>query len=236
MDVPESSLAASSPDTPWHDSLGQPFEACVHPDDRAAVQQMCSDLLAGRTDEAHRELRFLTSEGSICWMAVDARAQVEAGVALGVAGTITDVTARRHAQQELEGARIAAERASAAKSEFLRSMSHEMRTPLNGVLGLMELLLATRLDPLQARYVAVARASATHLATLITDILDLARIEDGALVLDRALFDLPDLVESSLDVVAAEASRKKLRLSCTVAAGRADVGHRRRRARCVRCS
>ena len=153
-----------------------------------------------------------------------------------MAGTITDVTARRHAQQELEGARIAAERASAAKSEFLRSMSHEMRTPLNGVLGLMELLLATRLDPLQARYVAVARASATHLATLITDILDLARIEDGALVLDRALFDLPDLVESSLDVVAAEASRKKLRLSCTVTAGRADMGHRRRRARCVRCS
>jgi signal transduction histidine kinase len=119
-------------------------------------------------------------------------------------------------QQELDRARVAVERASAARSEFLKSMSHEMRTPLNGVLGLMELLLSTRLDPQQAHYVAVARASATHLATLITDILDLSRMEDGALVLERTLFDLPDLVESSLDAVSAEASRKRLRLSCTV--------------------
>ena len=197
-------------------SIGQMFDGFLHPDDRAEAHAAWADLRAHRKDESHHELRFLTREGSIRWTAVDARAMVEDGVFVGVTGTITDVTARRHAQQELEGARIAAERASAAKSEFLKSMSHEMRTPLNGVLGLMELLLATRLDAQQARYVAVARASATHLANLITDILDLARIEDGALVLDRVLFDLPDLIESSLDVVGAEASRKRLRLSCTV--------------------
>jgi PAS domain S-box-containing protein len=208
----------------WHDlagfeieaSIGRPLVEFLHPDDRVAVQQMCRALLACEKDECHQDLRFVTNRGSACWVAVHARPVVEDGVLLGVAGTITDITARRHVQQELERARIAAERASAAKSEFLKSMSHEMRTPLNGVLGLMELLSATRLDAQQARYVAVARASATHLATLITDILDLSRIEGGALALERALFDLPDLVESSLDAVASDAATKHLRLSCTV--------------------
>ncbi|WP_291981781.1 PAS domain-containing hybrid sensor histidine kinase/response regulator [Luteitalea sp.] len=208
----------------WHDltgydvsaTIGHPFAGYVHPDDRVVAQEMCAGMLAGRRDECRQELRFVTHRGSACWTAVHARPVIEEGLFIGVAGTITDVSVRRQAEQELERARVAAEKANAAKSEFLKSMSHEMRTPLNGVLGLMELLGATRLDAQQARYVAVARASATHLATLISDILDLSRIDGGALTLERTLFDLPDLVESSLDVLASAAAARRLRLSCTV--------------------
>lgn len=197
-------------------TLGRTFVEFLHPDDRMMIQQMCEQMLACKKDECHQELRFVTDRGAACWVAVYARPVLEDGVLIGIAGTITDITTRRHVQQELERARVAAERASAAKSEFLKSMSHEMRTPLNGVLGLMELLSVTPLNTQQARYVAVARASANHLATLITDILDLSRIEAGSLTLERTLFDLPDLIEASLDAVASEAGAKKLRLSCTV--------------------
>jgi PAS domain S-box-containing protein len=196
-------------------SIGQPVAASLHPDDRFEVEKLFAALLEGERAEGRLEVRILSARDEVVWGDVHARAAGTDGVR-GVAGTITDVTARRQAQNELEAARLAAEKASAAKSEFLKSMSHEMRTPLNGVLGLMELLSSTALDAQQARYVSVARASATHLATLISDILDLSRIEGGGLPLERMLFDLPDLIESSVDAVASEAAIKRLRLSCTI--------------------
>jgi two-component system sensor histidine kinase/response regulator len=198
-------------------SIGQPMVEALHPDDRGLAQALCGELLACRKDECRQDFRFLTSAGDAVWGAVHARPIIEDGTFVGIAGTIADVSARRQVEQELERAREAAEKASAAKTEFLKSMSHEMRTPLNGVLGLMELLAATRLDDQQARYVAVARASATHLSVLIADILDLSRLDAGALTLERTLYDLPDLIESTLEVVAADASTKRLRLSCTIA-------------------
>ena len=197
-------------------SLGRPVIDFLHPDDRVAAEALCGELMAGCRDGCEQDLRFLTPEGSTWWAAVHARPLVEGGACIGVAGTISDVTTRRHVQQDLERARVEAEHASAAKSEFLRSMSHEMRTPLNGVLGVLELLAATPLDPQQSRYVAAARESGTQLATLISDILDLSRLDGGAFAVERNLFDLPHLIESSLDVVAPEAAPKQLRLSCAV--------------------
>ncbi len=197
-------------------SLGQPLVDFLHPDDRQAAEQLCGELVAGCRDGCEQDLRLLTRGGSTRWTAVHARPLLEAGVCVGVAGTLSDVTTRRHVQQDLERARVEAEHASAAKSEFLRSMSHEMRTPLNGVLGVLELLAATRLDPQQARYVAAARTSGVQLATLISDVLDLSRLDSGAIAVERNLFDLPHLIESSLDVVTSEAALKGLPLSCAV--------------------
>ena len=197
-------------------TLGRALIGFVHPDDRQAVDQAYAALLSREKDKCHLVVRFLAREGECCWTSVDARPVLQGDRLVGFAGTIIDVTERRQIQQALERARFEAERASAAKNEFLKSMSHEMRTPLNGVLGLLELLSMTPLDQQQGRYVAVARASATHLTGLISDILDLSRIEGDGLVLERTLFDLPDLVESSVDAVAAAAAAKRLRISCTV--------------------
>lgn len=198
-------------------TLGQPLTGRLHPDDQRHVEQMCATVLSGQRDEDRAEVRFVTRTGTICWCDLRLHALRPEGAILGMAGTLADITRRRLVQQELERARQAAEQANSAKTEFLRSMSHEMRTPLNGVLGLMELLGATRLDAQQSRYVAVARASATHLSTLISDILDLSRIETGTFRLDRTLFLLPELIESSLDPIRPDAGAKRLRLSCIVA-------------------
>jgi len=87
-----------------------------------------------------------------------------------------------------------AEQASQAKSQFLATLGHEVRTPMTGVLGMSELLLATPLDELQRGYAASIQHAGTHLLRLVNDALDLARIEAGRLELDIRPFDLMSML------------------------------------------
>lgn len=93
-----------------------------------------------------------------------------------------------------EAAREKAEMASQAKSEFLATMSHELRTPLNGVLGMVDLVQEESLTPRQRDYLQTARRSTEDLLTVISDILDYARMDSGSLVLDNREFDLRELI------------------------------------------
>jgi CheY-like chemotaxis protein len=102
------------------------------------------------------------------------------------------------------------------KSNFLANMSHETRTPLNGVIGMLSLLSDTRLTVEQREYVDVARASSDALMTVVSDVLDVAKIEAGRLELESRDFDLHDLVETSCDMVAATALSKGVELQSFV--------------------
>ena len=88
-----------------------------------------------------------------------------------------------------------AEQASQAKSRFLATLGHEVRTPMTGVLGMSELLLATSLDPVQRSYAGSIQQAGSHLLRLVNDALDLARIEAGRLELDLRPFDLAGLLD-----------------------------------------
>jgi len=113
---------------------------------------------------------------------------------------------------ELDFARKEALEASRIKSEFLANMSHEIRTPLNGIIGFTELLLKSPLPRQQRDHLSTIRKSSENLLTIINDILDFSKIEAGKLILDRVPFQLRDIVEEVMVMLAPAAHAKNLDL------------------------
>lgn len=127
-----------------------------------------------------------------------------------------DVTSRVAAENDLLDARHRAEAASEAKSRFLATVSHEVRTPLNGILGMADLLADTRLDPEQATYVRAVKTSGEVLLSLIDDILDFSKIEAGKIALVQEPFDLRSLVENVVELLAPRAQGKGIEIASFV--------------------
>ncbi|MEQ7919289.1 response regulator [Xanthomonas sp. WHRI 1810A] len=113
---------------------------------------------------------------------------------------------------ELDLARKEALEASRIKSEFLANMSHEIRTPLNGILGFTHLLQKSELTPRQHDYLGTIEKSADSLLSIINEILDFSKIEAGKLVLDTIPFNLRDLLQDTLTILAPAAHAKQLEL------------------------
>ena len=111
-----------------------------------------------------------------------------------------DLSEVKRIQVELEQAKKAAESSSRAKSEFLANMSHEIRTPLNGILGMLQILQATDLEAEQQEYVDMAVRSSKRLSRLLSDILDLSRIEADKLEIREEAFQLAEVMQSQEDI------------------------------------
>ncbi len=121
-------------------------------------------------------------------------------------------------EQELVAARIAAESANQAKSQFLSTMSHELRTPLNGVLGYAQILMRDpKLTPDQHRHLSAIASCGQHLLTLINQVLDLAKIESGALEIQSGDSNLYQLLQAVSDIVRGKADAKGLNFRLEIA-------------------
>ena len=144
------------------------------------------------------------------------------GRCAGVVGVARDITALKRQQAELDEAKREAERANRAKSTFLASVSHELRTPLNAVLGFSEALELGIAGPLNARqrdYVRDIRTSGQLLLDLVSDILDLARIEAGRMELHPGPTDLRGVVASCSGLLRGRAQKGQVRLRAEVPRG-----------------
>jgi signal transduction histidine kinase len=148
---------------------------------------------------------------------------LETAEATLVISAIRDITKRKQAEQALEQSKQDLERSNAelarvsgVKSAFLAAMSHEIHTPMNGVIGMTGLLLDTPLTPEQREYAETVRASGEALLAIINDILDFSKIEAGRLNLEITDLDVRRTVEEVVDLFAAQARDKGLELASLV--------------------
>ncbi len=193
----------------------------VHPDDLPRVQAQMSRHLRGETPFYEVEYRVLHRLGHELWIR-DRGKTVRYGPdgrADRLVGTQTDITRGKQAE-EMQRDKRAAELASNAKSEFLSRMSHEMRTPLNAVLGFSHLL---HVNPAQEaltvrEYAGHVLDAGRHLLALIDDVLDLQKIEEGALSLKLEPLDLHDAVTHALELLWPAAQPHQVELSNQVPA------------------
>ena len=140
----------------------------------------------------------------------------EDGSLVAYIGIQHDVTARKRAERETAKARRAAERANQEKSDFLAFMSHEVRTPLHGVMGTLALMLDTALDAEQRAYAETAQRCGTTLLHTVNELLDLSRIEAGKLSIRADPFSLADIIKDVLDLLAPAAAEKGIELSASL--------------------
>ncbi|MDF2096514.1 sensor histidine kinase [Aquibaculum arenosum] len=184
------------------------------PRDRGRVVRLAMRRGALRGFEAYAlrrdGSRFLMSE--TCWPVYSPNGRI-----LGFEGLVEDITDRKRAEQALEQARNEALEASRAKSDFLAHISHELRTPLNAVIGYSDAMLAQLFGPLgndrYEEYCQHIRDSGLHLLSIITNILDLSKVEAGQLVLRPEDCDLVEAAQSALRLVEHLAHERGVRAS-----------------------
>ncbi len=198
----------------------------LHPDDepctRATVNQV-EDLSSGGFVSGFVN-RYRHRDGSYRQLEWQARRHGDKIYAVA-----RDVTDREAARRELEAAKVAAEAASQAKTDFLANMSHEIRTPLNGVIGLIGALQADDLTPRQRELVDLIAQSGESLERLVSDILDVSKVEAGQLEIVPVDMDLMDELEPAIATARAKAEARDLTFAVNVgptARGRflADAG------------
>lgn len=233
-------LALLGMDATAEEHDGDTFRAMVHPEDHRVFEAAVHDHLdRGRPYEVDVRLRL--AGGEYRWFhARGVASRGPDGRALRMAGSISDVHAQkideaelvRHAHalevardeahrrsaefallvEQLKVERERAEEATRAKSRFLATITHELRTPMNGVIGMSTLLLDTRLDAEQREMTETVRRSAEALLALIGDLLDTSKIEAGRMELERAPFDLRACAADVVHLLAPIARQKGLAL------------------------
>ncbi|HVZ74893.1 MAG TPA: ATP-binding protein [Polyangia bacterium] len=195
----------------------------VHPDDLATTEATLESYLKGTSPTYEPVFRFRHRDGHYLWVeARGAAVRDTQGRAVRMSGTHTDVTAAKAAEAELRLAKEAAESGSRAKSDFLASVSHELRTPMNGILGMLALLLDLPLDARHREYAMLAHSSAESLLALLNDLLDFSKIEAGKLDIAGDSFSPRELVAATARQFELRCRERGLALTVDVAAGVPD--------------
>lgn len=138
------------------------------------------------------------------------------GTVLGICTIVLDISLRKQAEREMLRAKEAAEEAARAKTEFLANISHELRTPMNGILGMTELALDTELDAEQREYLLSVQSSGNALLRLISDLLDFSKTDSGRLQLELTPFNLPETIRQITRPLFFQAQQVGLEISCLV--------------------
>lgn len=184
----------------------------VHPEDRPRVLGLWESCRR-HGHEFLAEFRLLVGHGQTRWgrSRIAQRSGLDGRLQMFI-GTTEDITDLKRVEAELSAARDAAMESARVKAQFLSNVSHEVRTPMNGVLGMLELLGETPLTSQQRRYAQIASESASVLLRLLEDILDFSRLDAGRLRLESVPFAPAALVREQVELFQSKAAGKGIRL------------------------
>lgn len=193
------------------------------PEDIAGYRSDDQAVIDTKQPRLHIIERLSKGDGQILWIDTTKLPLNDSqGQLFGVLGIFEDITDRVLHETKLQDAKKQAEVANNAKGLFLANMSHEIRTPLNGILGMLQLLQATSLDKEQGEYLLNAIKASHRLTRLLSDILDLSRIDAGKVLLRNEVFDIRKQKEAVVHLFEKEAREKGLELDCSISP---DIPH-----------
>ncbi|MFH0760336.1 MAG: PAS domain S-box protein [Bacteroidota bacterium] len=203
----------------FEEAMGDGWKKAVHPDDLEKLEVNWQLDIGGKKPSA-AEYRFVRPDGTIIWVMGDAVPEWNQGEFAGYVGTITDVTERKKFEEEILMAKERAEDSNRLKTAFLNNISHEVRTPLNGILGFGELIVDPDLTTEEKNmYLDVLFSSSDRLLKTINDFMDISLITSGNLEVRPALFNLNELMNQLLHVYKSKALAKNLNISVKVPKG-----------------
>tara|TARA_R110000824_G_scaffold309512_1_gene496880 strand:- start:374 stop:1912 length:1539 start_codon:yes stop_codon:yes gene_type:complete len=202
--------------------LGNPYEALTHPDDLLRSLELRRRLADGEVEVISMEKRYLHKDGHTVWGSVSSSViRGDDGDVLNYVSFIQDISARKAAEQSLREATESAIEANRAKSQFLATMSHEFRTPLNAILGFSQLLGNEIFGPLgDKRYKGYAdniRDSGELMLALVNDVLDISTIEAGKRLLVMEPINLRVVIEDCVRTFATMAEDKAITVEIDIA-------------------
>ncbi|MBR8831795.1 MAG: Sensor histidine kinase RcsC [Chroococcopsis gigantea SAG 12.99] len=183
----------------------------IHHDDLNGNLDAIVKHLQGETKIYEHIHRIRHQQGHYIWIEVKGRClRDEGGEAYRMVGTITNITDKKQAEEELRQAKKTAEIANKYKSEFIANMSHEIRTPMNAILGFCDLMLGMELDERSRSYLQSIASSGKVLLALINDILDLSKIEAQKLLLNYESVNIRTLMGEIKQIFSGEVQRREL--------------------------
>jgi PAS domain S-box-containing protein len=200
---------------PKEERMGQSAMDIMHPDDKARVGAELDRLFAQGSDEL-MSYRFRARHADGRWLIIETRGRLlrdddgESHRAVLVSRDVSDTV---EAEEALAVAKEEAERANAAKSEFMSRMSHELRTPLNSVLGFAQILQMELQSSDDLELVDHVYKSGQHLLTLINEVLDISRVESGNIGLTPESVNLHEVVSECLDIIGPQAKERDVDIS-----------------------